>query len=139
MKHLAMRFPSVGSAKIQKLIRIQISWIFQGYSRPWDEGSSSAPAYAPRQHHSRPSEGATKALGINASEARRVGANDQGPAAPLGKGADLTPPSLVVTSHVKQNAQFNYSTHDVTEVFHKPGAPHLVLLTPLSCALVVRC
>ena len=56
-----------------------------------------------------------------------------------GKGADLRHPGLVVTFHVKQNAQFNFSTHDVSTVFHKLDAPHLVLVTILSCALVVRC
>ena len=39
----------------------------------------------------------------------------------------------------KRRAHFNFSTDDVEKSFYKPDALHLVLVTILSCALVVSC
>jgi len=42
-----------------------------------------------------------------------------------------------VKNSSKRRAHFNFSTHDVSIVFHKLDAPHLLLVTFFSCALVV--
>ena len=46
--------------------------------------------------------------------------------------------SLHICTTLKE-AQFAFSTHDVSNSFHKLDAPHLVLLATLSFALVVGC
>ena len=38
-----------------------------------------------------------------------------------------------------KKAQLTFSSNDVSKAFSKLDAPHLVLVTILSCALVVRC
>ena len=38
-----------------------------------------------------------------------------------------------------KKAQLAFSSNDVSQASNKPDAPHLVLVTVLSCALVVGC
>ena len=40
-------------------------------------------------------------------------------------------------SYSVRRAHFNFSTDDVEKSFHKLDAPHLALVTILTCALVV--
>ena len=49
------------------------------------------------------------------------------------------PPSLLTRGVCsKCRAHFTFSTHDVSTAFHEIDTPHLVLVTILSCALVVE-
>ena len=43
----------------------------------------------------------------------------------------------MVVGSLTPRAHFTFSPHDVSIVFHKLDAPHLELVTILSCALVV--
>ena len=53
--------------------------------------------------------------------------------------SDLPPSFSDARNSSKRRAQFNFSSNDVSKAFGELDAPHLVLVTILSCALVVRC